>query len=319
MLAEAVIASYENQESDGYHKGQLTVTGVSPCAYATYINYKHLDDEGFDAESRLRMKNGQWQELEILEDLRHAGFTLKYTGSNQLMVNVGPIRGKPDGLIVVDSKEDLLEIKSMSLNMYTELKQKGLRETFPGYYNQVQLYMASKELRDRVSGCWFYAKHKDTCRPYDIFVPKDLTYSGPIIEAVTKIVSGGTIDKPQAIIPLCTRCRHKLFCWKVELLDTSGIGVVYSKEAVNLWLQGQFHLDMGKEFNEEARVLLKQALGDNDVVYCQGEDSLLQVRKITQHRSEVDISKFVQTFGAHRLPEVMTEKIVEQVRVTLKE
>ena len=191
MLAQAVVAHFEKPKSDGYHKGQLTVTSVSACPYATYINYHHLDDQDFTASQMMLMKNGHWQEPEILEDLRAAGFKLSNTGSNQLMVHVGKTRvaGRPDGLVLVEGKEALLEIKAMSIRTYTSLKQKGL-EAFPYYKTQVQLYMASEELVSRVDKCYLYAKHKDSCRPYDICEEKDLSYSKPIIEAVDAIVLG---------------------------------------------------------------------------------------------------------------------------------
>ena len=62
MLSEAVLASYEKPESDGIHLGQLTVTGISPCPYGTYINYKKLDSSPPDSLGTLRMKNGHYQE-----------------------------------------------------------------------------------------------------------------------------------------------------------------------------------------------------------------------------------------------------------------
>src|SRR3989304_2731964 len=116
MLAEAVVASYTKKESDGYHKGQLTVTGISACPYSTYLNYHHLDDEDFDPESRLRMKNGHWQELEVLEDLKRAGFKLRFTGSSHQTPRVGQpsIKRCPSIRRGVDSRGRSLEIKAMS-------------------------------------------------------------------------------------------------------------------------------------------------------------------------------------------------------------
>lgn len=321
MLAQAVIAAYTKPESDGYHRGQLTVTSVSPCPYATYLNYHHLDDEQFDAASRLRMKNGKWQEMEVLEDLRKARFSLKYTGSNQITVHVGkvPIAGRPDGLIVVDNREDLLEIKAMSLAMYTSLKQKGI-DAFPNYKCQAQLYLASEELKDRVTGCWLYVKHKDSCRPYDIFLDRDEAYTRPIIEAVDEIVLGKVVVvRPVEAGPSCSFCRHKLYCWKTELLDTSGIKTLTKPEVVQMWLEGQFHLDMGKQLNEEARVLLKGYLGDNDVLFIEDQTLLLEVKKIIQHRSGISTEKFVERFGAAALADVTQETIVEQMRVTRRD
>lgn len=316
MLAQAVVAAYYKKESDGIHTGQLTVTGVSPCPYATYINYHHLDDEDFAPETRMLMKNGKWQELEVLEDLRRAGFKLRFVGDNQQTVHVGkiPIRGRPDGRIIVDEREDLLEIKAMSLNKYTDLKQKGI-DVFPSYKCQVQLYLASEELKN-AAGCWFYVKHKDSCRPYDIFVERDEAYSKPIIEAADEIVLGkAEVSRPKDC-PLPAMCRHSLFCREAEVLDMSGIKTLTDPEIVKKWLEGQFHLETGEELNEEVRALLIQRLGDNDVLFVEDPTVLLQVKRITQHRTEISEAKFVEKYGAAALLGVTVENIVKQVRVT---
>lgn len=317
MLSQAVMAAYTQKTKDGIHTGQLTVTGVSPCPYATYLNYKHLDDEDFDSLSRLRMKNGRWQELEVLEDLRKAGFVVEHTGSNQLTVHIGkaPTTGRPDGLITVDGKKDMLEVKAMSLAMFTNLRQKGL-DSFPGYKCQVQLYLASEELKGRVDGCWLYAKHKDSCRPYDFFLERDETYTKPIIEAVDEIVLGGVeVSRPAEIMPICSYCRHKKFCWKTELYDTSGIKTMTKDEVVQMWLEGQFHLDMGKQLNEDSRALLREYLGVDDVLYVEGRETLLEVKKIISHRTSFNEAEFVKKYGAIALAELTEEAPVTQMRV----
>lgn len=321
MLAQAVLASNSSPERDGIHHGQLTVTSISPCPYSTYLNYHHLDDEEFDPITKLRMKNGKWQEMEILEDLRKAGFRLSHTGSNQLTVHVGkvPITGRPDGLITVDEREDLLEIKSMSLDMYTLFKQKGI-DSFPGYKCQTQLYLASEELKNRVKGCWIYAKHKDSCRPYDIFMERDEVYTKPIIEVIDEITLGkAEIKRPSEPTPMCSRCRHRMFCWRTELLDMSGVKTLTNKEVVQMWLEGQFHLEMGKQLNEDARVLLQEFLGSDDVLYIEDQTVLLEVKKIIQHRTKISEAKFIERYGAAALADVMEETLVQQMRVVRKD
>lgn len=321
MISHAVIASYSRPESDGYHTGQLTVTSVHPCAYATYLNYHHLDDEQFDPESRLRMKNGKWQEMEILEDIRRAGFSVKNTGTNQMTVHVGKsqIAGRPDGLIVVDGREDLLEIKAMSLAMYTNLKQKGI-DAFPSYKCQAQLYQASEELRSRVKGTWLYVKHKDSCRPYDIFLERDEAYSKPIIEFVDEIVLGkAEVPRPEKPYELCSSCRHKHHCWSETILDTSGIKTLTKPEVVQQWLEARFHLEVGKQLEDEVRVLMKEMLGGNDVLYLEDQTVLLEIKRILQHRTKIDEGKFVEKFGAAALVDVITETLVEQMRVSRRD
>lgn len=317
MLSQAVLAAYSKPTPDGIHRGQLTVTSISPCAYATYLNYHKLDVEERDAASILRMKNGKWQELECLEDLRRAGFQMQYIGDNQLTVHVGKsfIGGRPDGLIVVDNREDILSIKARSLDAYTRLRQEGIAAE-PMTECQEQMYLASDELGDR-AGCWVYVKHKDSCRPYDFFLEKNEAYSLPIIEAVDEIVLGkAEVKRPGEPIPLCSKCRHRKFCWKSDILDTSSIGTAPEPELVELWLQGQFHLETGKRLNEEARVKIKALLGSNEVFYLEGSLALLEARRIVQHRSKISEDKFVQQFGAAALVDVTEETEVEQMRIT---
>jgi len=325
MLSQAVLASYTKPKEDGIHIGQLTVTGISPCPYETYLHYHHLDDEIPDAAATLRMKNGHWQEEECLEDLRHAGFKIRYTSKNQMILHIGrvPITGRPDGLITVDNREDLLSIKAMSLDRYTDFKQKGLAHEIK-IKCQEQLYMASKELRNTIVGCWVYAKHKDSCRPWDIFEEKDLNYSKPIIEATEEIVLGKqVVTSPESPISLCASCRHKMFCWKKGLYDTSGIEIASMPDVVAKWREGHYHYLYGKELVEEARngwvdengnsVLgLVEVLGDKDMLLCDD----LKVQRIISKRTEISVTKFVEKFGAAALPEVIEEKPVHQIRIT---
>lgn len=317
MLSQAVLAAYSKPEKDGVHRGQLTVTGISPCPYATYINYHRLDVGENDAASILRMKNGKWQELEVLEDLRKAGFKMKYTGHSQLTVHVGKARitGRPDGLITVDNREDVLSIKARSLAGFTAFRQKGIGVE-PMTECQEQMYLATPELSDR-AGTWVYLKHKDSCRPYDVFLERNAAYIRPIVESVDEIVLGGAEPKrPDEPILLCSRCRHRLFCWKSELLDTSGISTLTKPEIIDQWMQGQYHLELGKQINEESRVLIKELLGEDDVLYLEDQLTLLEAKKIVQHRTKISEKKFIEKFGAALLVDVIEESTVEQIRIT---
>lgn len=318
MLSEAVVASYERPEKDGIHEGQLTVTSISPCSYGTYLNYHGLDTQlsapgGIDV---LRMSDGHWQEQQVLINLLHAGFIMRFTGGNQMTVHVGKSRitGRPDGLILVDGREDVLSIKAMSLNRYTNFRQDGLLAE-PFIKCQEQMYLASEELQDR-AGCWIYAKHKDTCRPYDLFEEKDLSYSKPIVEALDTIVVGkGEVKKPVDPIDLCTNCRHSGFCWASPIVDLTGTETMSLPDLVSRWKEAKYHIDYGKELMEEVREGkggFREMLGENRQLLV-GD---LKVLRIISHGQEFSISKFVELFGANRLVEVMEDKMRVSMRIT---
>lgn len=317
MLSQVVKAAYGVPKSDGYHIGQLTVTGLYPCPYSTYLTYYHLDDKVFDSSSVLRMKNGKWQEAEMLEDLHTAGFSTTFTGKEQMEVNVGrvPVKGKPDGIIKVDGEEYLLELKAMSLKQFTNFKTSGL-EYFPGYMTQVQCYMASEELSSRVKGAWVYAKHKDSCLPFDIYVERDTSFSKPIIEAVEDIVLGKVeVKKPSYPSKLCQYCHHHQYCWGKDYVTGSNVKVLSSSEAVDKWKEGKFLKDYGESLIEEARE------GEGGLISLLGNESQimvgdLKVKRINSKRTNISEDKFISVFGVDRLPEVLEEKVVSQVRVT---
>lgn len=315
MISQAVLAAYAKPRPDGIHFGQLTVTGISSCAYATYINYHKLDQQKFEGVDTLRMKNGRYQEAEIVDDLKLAGFNLSNTGKDQLTIHVGKsqVTGRPDGLIMVNKKWDLLEIKAMSLGVWTSVKQLGMKAV-PYYLTQVQLYMASDELKDRTSRCWFYTKHKDSCRPNDLEVPQDLNYSKPIIEALDEIILGkAVISRPEEPIALCTKCRHNSFCWKEQLVvDMTGLTRKSLREITEQWKQGKHYKDLGETLIEEARAQIIQELGEESKILIDD----LKVTKIVQKRTEFDVQKFIDLYGAENLPKVQTVKPVPQVRIT---
>lgn len=320
MLSQAVLASYMKPEEDGIHRGQLTVTGISPCPRATYIKYKHLNDDVRTPSDYLRMKNGKWQELECVEDLRHAGFPLRFTGNSQITVHVGRARisGRPDGLIEVNGKEHVLSIKARSLNVFSKFVRKGI-DAEPRTMCQEQMYLASPRLQD-YDGTWLYVKHKDSCNPHDIFIERNDAYAKPIVEATDEIVLGDwEPSRPSEPIPLCSECRNKLFCWKDDFLDTSGIQTITLPEAIAIWTEGRFHLEVGKQMDEEARNVFREHLKDNDVLYVNDQTTLLEVKRIVQHRVGISEERFVEKYGAAALADVMVETLVEQMRVRRKD
>jgi len=327
MLAEAVLASYSKEEDDGIHHGQLTVTGVSPCAYATYLNYHHLDphkpaeDTTVGALARLRMSDGHWQEMQCIENLRHAGFQMRCTGAGQQTVHVGKcgITGRTDGYILVDGREDILSIKAMSLNRYTNFRQEGFKSE-PHIECQEQMYLASEELKDVYKYTWIYSKHKDTCRPYDFLVEQNLSYSRPIIEALDEIVLGkAEIKRPKDTIELCVHCNHNQFCWETAVVDLSKIPTkIPVPDLVAKWLQAKYHQDLGKELMEEVRDGpggFRELLGDKKILLADTTDTTLKVSDIVSHRTTFSEIKFVAKFGAAALADVTEEKETHSMRI----
>ena len=304
MLSEAVIAGAERMR--GYRSGKISPSMASLCPVRTYKNWKGLKEEPTGIE-RLRMNDGHYQEQEMVEDLTRAGFKIE---DRQLVLHIGPMVGHIDGTLWVDSRRSLLECKAMSLDRYSKFKKRGF-EAEPGIKVQVQLYLSSDEMRkEGIDSGFVYAKHKDTCRPYDLYFEYEPEFANSIIEMIEELY-GGWLPKPERC-SLCSSCGYRLECWGAEVVDFGKVHTASLPEMVAQWKTGTAHKQYGKELVEEARVAFKKELGDNEVVFVDD----LKVLSIVQTRGGIDESKFVEKYGAAALVDVWEEKTVEQMRVS---
>lgn len=312
MLREAVLAAHAQPEDDGFHRGQLSITGISPCPYGTYINYHKLDPHPASPAEILNMKNGNWQEEEMVADLKKAGFRLRYTGKDQMVVHVGRARvgGRPDGLIeVFEPREDVLSCKAVNTRRNSTLNKKGL-DGEPFIRCQEQMYLASDELKDRY-GCWVYYKHKDSNYPGDLFEERNDEYSKPIVEVTDAIILEGYVPERPDVCPIMGGCRHKTYCMKQDLLNLSGVAVADLPEVVRQWKEGKFYKDYGKMLQDEARETLIKELGSREILFVES----LSVQRIVQNRTSISKEKFVEHFGSDKLPLVLVTQAVEQIRI----
>jgi len=315
MISEAVISAYSKPDRPvkNPHKPGFSVTGISPCPYETYVNFKGLIPRTESGVTNLLMNDGHYQELQILDNIHAAGFKTKFTGNTQLRVTVGraSISGRPDGLILIDGREDMLEIKAMSLSRFSGLKQKGL-DAEPKIRCQIQMYMHSHELT-QVTQTWLYAKHKDSCRPFDLWEGKDSTYAKPIIQMMDAIVLDG-YEPPKEKCALCAGCYKEDFCWgeNTRILDLSAIGLAEMPDVVEQWKIGKAYKMQGEELIDDAKVKFIAKLGDKTVLIVDD----LKVSRILSERRTIDRDLFIDKFGWSELEGVEKVQSIEQVRIT---
>ena len=307
MISQAIQSSYTPIKSG---RQGFSVTSLSPCQYETFIHFRHLDPKDRKPQEMMVMSDGNWQETQVVALIRKAGFKLEHVLKEQLTIHVGKTRipGHPDGLIHTESI-DLLEIKAMNLNRYTDFVQKGL-DTFSRIKCQVQSYMISDELKDVVSRCWILIKHKDTCRLYDVCEERDESFIKPIIEAADAIALEN-YEPPKVRCDDCTTCYHKLFCWSEEIIDMSKGKVVSLEEVSSKWKEGKLFKTHGEVLIAEAREIFEAELGDKEVLYCDD----LKIQRIISHRNEIPIAKFVEVFGPDKLASVIVPKEIPQMRI----
>lgn len=305
MLAEAVIAGAERLR--GPPRGLLSPSVVSPCPLLTYKGWK-AERTPPTGQQLLLMNDGHYQETEMVDDLLRAGFAI---GDRQKTLHIGGVmEGHIDGLILVNDKWHLLECKAMSMSRYTEFRQRGFAAEL-GIEVQVQLYLHSDELsKMELGGGFVYSKHKDSCRPYDLFFEYKPQFAESLVEQVRRL-QDGWIPEPVKC-PLCSTCRFRVDCWKAELIDFSGVKTVSLPELVEQWKRGTNFRRYGKELVDEARNVFEKELGDLTVITIDD----LKILRVMATRGGISEQKFIEVFGSENLPKVWEEKRIPQMRVT---
>jgi CRISPR/Cas system-associated exonuclease Cas4 (RecB family) len=320
MIHEAVIESYRIKPSL-LPVRRLTVTSVSECPYETYIHYNKLDPDKFhgDPLTQLNMKNGNWQEREMIEDLRHAGFKLWSTSADkggQIEVKIGEAHliGHPDGFIEVSGEVFLLEMKALSLRRFRNFTSTHLEKERSAYV-QNQLYLVSDVVRSMgITRSYIYCKCKENNKPYSFMETPNLDFSGPIVEATDHILE--TNEPPTKLTSeRCSNCHHKFFCWGEEeiQLDLSRIGISDLVSLEEKWNEATFFYTYGKFMREEIREFFKADLGEEEKTFQIGN---LLIRNKQARREFFDKQRFVNRYGLGELPEVLSEK--SYMRVTIR-
>jgi len=313
MLSEAVLASLETQEWK--KRDTFSLSLGSPCRMRTW--YSLLDYRGIPevkAASRLVMEDGEFQEQSVLYWLRKAGFTLLYTGKEQMTVHTGRlmIPGHPDGIILLNSKIAGLEIKGMNSRRFLNARKSGL-EKHQGIRFQVQSYMHSYEWRSLgINVMDMYFKHKETSKAHDIEVEYEPKWIGPIISDTCDILEGNLIPQPVEI-PMCEDCSKADLCWKDRgtVIDTDNFIVSSLPEAEEMYDKGQAYEAMGKMMQEEAKLKFQETLGEKKLMFLDSH----KIQRVDSKSVTFDKTKFINLFGAENLDKVRNTKPYSWLRV----
>lgn len=314
MLSQIVLTRLAEREQAPHKVGSFSVTRISPCPYATYLNFHGLD-RGLERsiEELLLMEDGHWQETQVLTQMRMAGLKMRCTGDQQMVVHVGEsaVPGMPDGLVTIGEKEDGLEIKALNQYRYSQMKAKGIESSIRC---QVQLYMGSKEWREiGVERTWVFVKHKDSCKLWDFEERFDPGYVERILESTDRVVLQGW-EPPKKKNDQCGMCGHRRFCWEAEILDMEGmVSRDDLGEYVKAWKDGKVYEDLGKTMVEGAREAFIRAMGKDDTLLA--ED--LKVQKVVGHRVQIPVEKYIRVHGETQLSEVLEDKTYSQVKISV--
>lgn len=101
---------------------------------------------------RRLFRRGQLEERIIVSDLRAIGIDIREVGNNQSRVEFGNhVSGSIDGVIHKgvpghENEKFLAEFKTHNKRSFDDVSRKGVQESKPQHYAQMQLYMLGKEI-----------------------------------------------------------------------------------------------------------------------------------------------------------------------------
>jgi hypothetical protein len=187
------------------------------------IQYDWMCDVDHPAKTKRKFARGHLFEDITIKALLQAGFRIECgTDATKFSAVDGDFRGHADGIVrdgpPVMGYPCLFEHKALGASGWRKLENKGLRIAYPGYYDQVQLYMAYLDLTDNPA--LFSAVNADSCEILHIAVPYDAEAAQAASDRATMIIRetrAGVLLGRIASKPDDFRCRnfcdHSDRCW----------------------------------------------------------------------------------------------------------
>lgn len=220
-LSKLILEAVKKREREAPRNYIGCSTIGNPCNRAIWYAYHNAPCEPIRPQIQVIFDTGRYLENLIINYLEEAGVNLiRPSDENHNLFcfdeNNPKFRGHMDGIIFVGSSPCVLEIKTMKSSEFENFKRKGLFESHPKYYAQIQAYIGMKQYKSGV----LLAMNKDTQAFHHEWVEGDSDYYA-VLKAKAEIV-GNSNNPPERITgyPLgytCSRCNYKKICFQGEL------------------------------------------------------------------------------------------------------
>lgn len=185
----------------------------NPCSRAIWYAYKGHEKKPLTAKQIRTFEMGKILEEMIKEQVRLLGFPLndgaQFTACYDDDIKI--FQGNVDGMLEINGRFVILEIKTANDSNFQSFLKKGLKEWSPTYYSQVQAYMGMKG----VDSAYILVLNKNTAELHDEYVKfDDLFYHE--LKAKAKIISEAE-EPPERInksplFYMCSMCQYKEVC-----------------------------------------------------------------------------------------------------------
>lgn len=164
---QAIAAAYVAKNAKEPKRGYLGGSSIGqPCTRRLWYQFRDCAAEDFDGRMLRLFATGHLEEPRVIADLQAIGCEVMADdgNGNQIAVesHAGHMRGHLDGAVrglpEAPKTWHLLEVKTHSAKSFDDVSKKGVKESKPVHYAQMQWYCGKAELTR-----WLYvAKNKDT-------------------------------------------------------------------------------------------------------------------------------------------------------------
>ena len=225
LIDSALVAQNRRQVQRDYLGGSRI---GEDCARKLVYEITHAakdPDRDFDGRIlRIFAAGHQFEEMSI-GWLRSAGFDLRDRGADGgqfgFSVAGGRLRGHADGVIVAGPDVGirwpaLFEHKALGAKSWNDLVKRGLRQSKPIYFAQVQLYMAYLDLEVAL----LTALNRDTLALHHEVVPFDPAEAQRLSDRAVDIIRAAQAGElppriaASADFYLCRFCPYATRCWE---------------------------------------------------------------------------------------------------------
>ena len=198
----AIYRTYEKDRKDE----ERTYLGASiigeECWRQLWYGFRWANEpEEFDGRKLRLFKTGHREEIRMIADLKRAGIQVWNRDPDNPSRQIGVVeigghfRGHMDGIglgiLEAPKTPHLLEFKTHNSKSFKKLKEKGVQESKPTHYAQMQVYMHLQ----RLTRALYLAHHKDTDELYAERIVYDPVFAERLMAKAHSIV---TAQEPPA-------------------------------------------------------------------------------------------------------------------------
>lgn len=217
---EAIFAAYEANSEDGFraHLG-ASIIG-KPCERSLWYDFRWVKAAKFPGRVLRLFETGQLEEARLVRNLRATGATVLEVdpqSGRQFRVSAhgGHFGGSMDAvalnLLEAPSTWHVLEFKTHSAKSFRDLQAKGVTDSKPQHFAQMQVYMHLSGLKRAM----YVAVNKDTDDLYVERVRLDADFAKGLLAKAARVIFSAT--PPERITEdsswyQCRFCDHAALC-----------------------------------------------------------------------------------------------------------